>query len=117
MFELGVDVASFVGWMTSVPASDVERVGVERVTSESASSVELVGVEVKPEEVGAKTRVSVSSEVRDSGNVCLAGLDADVGYRTDKFLGAGASKVSLVVLEQLAEPSGSVEQQRHNSAW
>ena len=91
--------------------------GVERVTSVSADSVELVGVEVMSVAVGTMARVPVLSEVCDSRAVCFAGLDAEEGYTTDKLLGAGASKVSLVVLEQFAEPSGSVEQQRHNSAW
>lgn len=69
MVELDVEVGSFVEWMTSVSAGDVERVGVEWVTSGSAGNVELVGVEVKSEEVGAKARVSVLAEVRDSGSV------------------------------------------------
>lgn len=76
-------------------------------------NVELGHVEVKSEPVGTMTTLPVLSGVHDTGNVCFPKLDAEVGYRTDKFLGGGASKVSWV--EQLTEPSRLVEQQRHSS--
>ena len=115
--ELGAGVASVVERVISVYAADVERVGVERVTSVFVGSAELVGVDVKSQEVGTRAVVPMLSEICDSSNVCFEGLKAEDGYRTDKLLGAGASKVLSLVLEQSAEPSRAVEQQRHSSAW
>lgn len=48
----------------------------------------------------------------EDGNAS-ARLDAEDGYIMDRLCGAGASKVSSRCLEQVEEPSGLEEEQRH----
>ena len=62
---------------------------------------------------GTEERAVLDSVSEDDGP---AGFDADEGYMTDRFRGAGSSKVSWVGLTQSGVPSELVEQQRHNLA-